>query len=31
LKSLAPAELLGRLTREADVKARSNKFLGLKE
>ena len=31
LKSLAPAELLGRLTREADVKARSNKFLGLTE
>jgi oxaloacetate decarboxylase len=31
LKGLAPAELLGRLTREADVKARSKKFLGLKE
>lgn len=31
LKGLAPAELLGRLTREADVKARGNKFLGLKE
>jgi carboxyvinyl-carboxyphosphonate phosphorylmutase len=28
LKGLAPAELLGRLTREADAKARSNKFLG---
>jgi oxaloacetate decarboxylase len=31
LKGLAPAELLGRLTREADVKALSKKFLGLKE
>jgi oxaloacetate decarboxylase len=31
LKGLAPAELLGRLTREGDVKARSNRFLGLTE
>jgi carboxyvinyl-carboxyphosphonate phosphorylmutase len=31
LKSLASAELTGRLTREADVKARSAEFLGLKK
>jgi oxaloacetate decarboxylase len=29
LKGLAPAELTGRLTREADLKARGNRFLGL--
>jgi carboxyvinyl-carboxyphosphonate phosphorylmutase len=29
LKGLAPTELTGRLTREADVKARSSEFLGL--
>jgi carboxyvinyl-carboxyphosphonate phosphorylmutase len=31
LKGLASAELTGRLTREADVKARSAEFLGLKK
>jgi carboxyvinyl-carboxyphosphonate phosphorylmutase len=30
LKGLASSELTGRVTREADVKARSNEFLGLK-
>jgi len=30
LKGLASPELTGRVTREADVKARSNEFLGLK-
>jgi hypothetical protein len=29
LKGLAPTELIDRLTREADVKARSGEFLGL--
>jgi carboxyvinyl-carboxyphosphonate phosphorylmutase len=29
LKGLAPTELTGRLTREADVKARTSEFLGL--
>jgi carboxyvinyl-carboxyphosphonate phosphorylmutase len=31
LKGLAPSELTGRVTREADVKARSAEFLGLKK
>jgi len=31
LKGLATAELMGRLTREADMKVRANKFLGLKK
>jgi carboxyvinyl-carboxyphosphonate phosphorylmutase len=31
LKGLASAELTGRVTREADVKARSSEFLGLKK
>jgi carboxyvinyl-carboxyphosphonate phosphorylmutase len=30
LKGLASSELTGRVTREADVKARSAEFLGLK-
>ncbi|HEY5128914.1 MAG TPA: oxaloacetate decarboxylase, partial [Bradyrhizobium sp.] len=30
LKGLASSELTGRVTREADVKARSSEFLGLK-
>jgi oxaloacetate decarboxylase len=30
LKGLAPSELTGRVTREADMKARSSEFLGLK-
>jgi oxaloacetate decarboxylase len=30
LKGLASSELTGRVTREADVKARSTEFLGLK-
>jgi carboxyvinyl-carboxyphosphonate phosphorylmutase len=29
LKGLAPTELIGRLTREADVRTRSSEFLGL--
>jgi len=31
LKGLASAELMGRLTREADMKVRTNQFLGLKK
>jgi carboxyvinyl-carboxyphosphonate phosphorylmutase len=31
LKGLASAELMGRLTREADMKVRANEFLGLKK
>ena len=31
LKGLASSELTGRVTREADVKARSSEFLGLKK
>ena len=31
LKGLASSELTGRVTREADVKARSAEFLGLKK
>jgi carboxyvinyl-carboxyphosphonate phosphorylmutase len=31
LKGLATAELMGRLTREADMKVRANEFLGLKK